>query len=103
MGGATRGEGRVEVQFRGVWGTICDDFWGLDDANVNKRQFLIAETLSHLVYYTKAPSVFHRILSIKLYAHRCYFFHISIDIDQSTASIYISTTCIMHSTPYSLV
>ena len=35
VGGATRNEGRVEIEFQGTWGTICDDYWGLDDAHVS--------------------------------------------------------------------
>ena len=37
-GGTNQFEGRVEICFNRVWGTVCDDFWGTVDAAVACRQ-----------------------------------------------------------------
>lgn len=38
VGGISESNGRVEFCYRGVWGTVCHDFWDNNDTAVVCRQ-----------------------------------------------------------------
>ena len=46
--GSSELEGRLEILYYGLWGTICDDFFGITDANVACRRlgFIAARSYS---------------------------------------------------------
>ena len=50
VGGTNQYEGRVEICWNEVWGTVCDDFWSGFDATVACRQLGFATTGKTLVF-----------------------------------------------------
>ena len=56
VNGSTKYEGRVEVYYNGIWGTVCNNSWDLNDAQVvcNELGLGKAVGVDHDAFY--APS-----------------------------------------------
>ena len=39
--GNTPNQGRVEIQYSGVWGTVCNNGWDLNDARVSALECVL--------------------------------------------------------------
>ena len=73
VGGTTAYEGRVEICWNRIWGTVCHDFWSLFDATVACRQLGFPTTSKNLcTSYKNTCSCRHFMAMIHQWSFFCY-------------------------------
>jgi hypothetical protein len=55
-GGKSNSEGIIEIKYLGIWGTICNDGWDMNDAKVVCKQMGYSKAVSKSLTYSAKPS-----------------------------------------------
>ncbi len=59
VGGSNEREGRIEICFNETWGTVCDNQWTTNDANVACRQLGFSQIGKIIFSFIVAINILH--------------------------------------------